>query len=132
MRGRCIRGWRRKRLEAAGPDRAGFTLVEILVVLMIITIGIVPLALVQTRARHEVSRSDEMTQAIVLAQNRIEQARSVGFGNVLPDSGQVGRMRWLLTVQNASFGLDEIGVTISWNDPQGVQTLRMSSLLSMR
>ncbi len=128
------RGWtgRLCRRFAGAPDRAGFTLVEILVVLMIITIGIVPLALVQTRARHEVSRSDELTQAIVLAQNRIEQAKALGFGNAAPDSGEAGRLHWVMTVQNASFGMDRIGVRVTWFDGRTQQDLRMTSLLSLR
>jgi prepilin-type N-terminal cleavage/methylation domain-containing protein len=121
-----------RRPAGTAPDRSGFTLVEILVVLMIITIGIVPLAVVQTRARHEVSKSDDLTQAIVLAQNRLEQAKSLGFGNVAADSGQAGRLRWVMTVQNTSFGLDEIGVRVTWFDGRSEQTLRMASLMSVR
>ena len=126
------KGARIGRLLGDAPDRGGFTLVEILVVLMIVTIGIVPLALVQTRARHEVTRSNELTEAMVLAQNRIEQAKALGFGHAAPDSGNAGRLHWVMTVQNASFGLDRIGVRVTWFDGRGQQTLNMTSLLSMR
>jgi len=122
----------RGRLRIAALERSGFTLVEILVVLMIITIGIVPLAMVQTRARREVSRSGDLTQAIVLAQNRIEAAKSLGFGNAAPDSGDAGRLHWVMTVQNASFGLDRIGVRVTWFDGRTGQDLHMTALLSLR
>lgn len=133
-------GWRRAWTPVSAPaaparrwpDRAGFTLTEILVVLVILTIGIVPLAVVQSRARNEVSRSDRYTQAIVLAQSQIEQMKGVGFGIAVADTGQVGQLRWTSDVQNISFGLDRIGVTVTWFDGRGDQTLRMVSLVSLR
>jgi len=114
------------------PDRGGFTLVEILIVMAILSIGIVPLAVVQSNARREVNHADRYTQAIVLAQSRIEQAKGAGFGNAVPDSGDVGQLRWVADVQNVSFGMNQVGVTVTWNDGRVNQTLRMVSLVSMR
>ncbi len=118
--------------RAPRPDRGGFTLTEILVVLAILTIGIVPLAVVQSSARREVSRSDRYTQAIALAQDRIEQAKAAGFGAAAPDSGDTGQLRWVSDIQNVSFGLDQVGVTVTWFDGRNPQQLRMVGLLSMR
>jgi len=112
--------------------RDGFTLVEILVVLVILTIGIVPLAVVQSSARREVSESDRYTQALVLAQDRLERMKALGFGVAAPDSGASGQLAWNADVQNVSFGLDRIGVTVTWFDGGQPQQLRMVSLVSMR
>ncbi len=114
------------------PDRDGFTLVEILVVLAILTIGILPLAMVQTQARHEVSKSDRFTQAITLAQSQLEQLKGAGFGNAVPDSGQVGAIQWRTNVQNISFGLDRLEVTVNWFDGVRDQTMLVSDLVSTR
>ncbi len=120
------------RLFQSMPDRDGFTLVEILVVLAILTIGILPLAMVQTQARHEVSKSDRFTQAITLAQSQLEQMKGAGFGNAVPDSGQVGVIQWRTAVQNVSFGLDRLEVTVNWFDGARDQTLLVSDLVSTR
>ena len=120
------------RLFRIMPDRDGFTLVEILVVLAILTIGILPLAMVQTQARHEVSKSDRFTQAITLAQSQLEQMKGAGFGNAVPDSGQVGAIQWRTAVQNVSFGLDRLEVTVNWFDGARDQTLLVSDLVSTR
>ena len=61
------------------PGRGGFTLTEILVVMGILVIGILPLAMIQSRARHEVNKSDRFTQAITLAQRQLEEAKGAGF-----------------------------------------------------
>lgn len=114
------------------PGRDGFSLTEIMVVLMILGIGIVPLAMVQSRARTEVTRSDHLTQAVVLGQTQLELMKGAGFGNAAPDSGQADQLRWWTNVQNVSFGLDRIEVTVTWFDGARDQTLQMSSLLSMR
>ncbi len=122
---------------AGGPapwrvDRGGFTLTEILVVLLILTIGIVPIAVLQSNARRDVSKSDRYTQAVALAQSRIEQMRGAGFGSVFPDSGAVGLLSWTSDVQNVSLGLDRVGVTVTWFDGRRQQALRVVSLVSLR
>ncbi|MFH1842664.1 MAG: type II secretion system protein [bacterium] len=119
-----------KKLPWLGRD--GFTLTEIMVVMMILAIGIVPLAMVQSRARVEVRRSDRLTQAVNLAQTQLEQMKGAGFGNAQPDSGQTGVLQWRSNIQNVSFGLDQIQVQVMWFDGARNQNIVVSDLMSMR
>ena len=114
------------------PGREGFTLVEILMTLMILTVGILPLAIIQHRARHEVSESDRFSQGITVAQAQLERIKGLGFGNAVADTGQVGYVSWTATVTNVSFGLDRIDVSVSWQNGNAVQTLTVADLVSMR
>jgi len=113
-------------------DRGGFTLIEILVVMGILAIGILPLAIVQSQARREVSKSDRYTLAITLAQSQLEQMKGAGFGNATPDSGQVGVIEWRTNVQNVNFGLDRLEVTVTYFDGARDRTIQVSDLVSMR
>jgi prepilin-type N-terminal cleavage/methylation domain-containing protein len=131
-RSRFLQACRGRPFGCSWFDRTGFTLPEIMVVLLIVTIGIVPLAVVQSSARREVGRSDRYTQALALAQSQFEQMKGAGFGAAAADSGQVAQLRWVSDVQNVSFGLDRISVTVRWRDGGGMRTVQVAGLQSMR
>lgn len=114
------------------PDRGGFTLVEIMVVMVVLVIGILPLAMVQNRARQDVRQSDRFTQAITLAQEQLEQMKGEGFGNAAADSGTVGQVGWESRVSLVAFGLERIEVEVSWQDVQGNRSLVLADMVSVR
>ena len=123
---------RLQRLRARLIQRAGFSLIEIMVVMLILSVGVIPIAVVQHQARREVSEADRHTDAIVLAQGQLERLKAMGFGNVVPDSGVVNNITWTSRVNNVSFGLDRIDVIATWGTGRDQQTLVVSDLLSMR
>ena len=124
--------WLRKRCQRARHDRAGFTLVEVLVVLVILSIGIIPLAMVQTRARQEVQESDRYTRALTIAQREMEMTKGLGFAAAAPDSGSEDGVDWIVNVQDVDIGLRQVGVSVSFLQGTQRETLVVSSLLSLR
>ena len=114
------------------PDRGGFTLTEIMVVMVILVIGIMPLAMVQNQSRREVTKADRFTQAITLAQEQLEQMKGLGFGNAVPDTGIVGQITWSSNVTVVSFGLERIDVTVDWQDEDGPKTVTLADMVSVR
>ena len=112
--------------------REGFSLTELLVVLVILAIGILPLAMVQSRARQEVSESDRYTQAVTVAQDQLERMKGQGFNSAAPDSGFAGVIQWRTNVTLVSLGLERIEVTCSWADPDGLKSLTVADLVSLR
>lgn len=115
-----------------GPGREGFTLVEIMMVLMVLAVGVLPIAVIQHHAREEVSESDRYTQGLELAQFHLERVKGMGFGAAVPDSGTTGHVDWTVHVNNLSFGLDRIDVTTSWQNDGQTESLTVSDLVSMR
>ena len=127
---------RMRRARRIGPrapiGREGFSLVEIMMVLMILSIGVLPLVIIQHRARGEVTESDQFTQGLTVAQTELERIKGMGFGNAAADTGQVDNVTWVAQVSNVSFGLDRVQVTASWRDGNGVSSLTVTDLVSMR
>jgi len=125
-----------RNLARRGPrfplNRDGFSLVEILMVLMILTVGIVPLAVIQHQARREVQESDVYTQSMNVAQSQLERIKGLGFGNAVADSGRVGNIDWQAQITNVGFGLDRVTVTTTWQGGNGNQTVAVADLMSMR
>lgn len=110
----------------------GFTLPEVMVVMVILAIGVLPLTMIQARARAEVRETDRYTQAVTVAQQQLEWAKGRGFGNAVADSGQTGQVQWRTRVQQISFGLDRIEVQVVFRQGGSPDTLTVASLLSMR
>lgn len=126
--------WRKLTRWAHGrrPGREGFTLVEIMMVLVILSVGVLPIAVIQHRARGEVNEADRHTQAIAVAQMQMERLRSQGFGNIANENGTAGAINWVAQVNNVAFGLDRVTVTATWQNKGAVETLVVSNLVSMR
>jgi prepilin-type N-terminal cleavage/methylation domain-containing protein len=116
----------------SAPGREGFTLVEIMMVLMILTVGVLPIAVIQHRSRAQVSEADRATQAIQLAQMHLERTKGLGFGNAVDSAGQTGQINWAVTVTNVAFGLDRVQVTTTWQNDGAQETLTISDLMSTR
>ena len=122
-----------KKFKGRGPSfRSGFTLVEIMMVLLILSVGLLPIAVIQSRAKKEVMESDRYTQGITVAQAQLERIKSQGFGNSADQAGVIGPVTWTSTITNVSFGLERIDVAVSWPEDNNIQTYTVSDLVSMR
>lgn len=116
-----------------GVVSAGFTLVELMVVLVILAVGMLPLALVQTRAQQDVFEAGQFTTAVNLAQLQMESTKSVGFANAISDSGMTdGVYNWNTQVTPVSIGLNQITVTVTWNEKGNQRNIALTNLISVK
>lgn len=118
--------------EPRNRREGGFSLVELMVALVILTIGLLPLAFVQTRAQQDVFDSGRHTEALTIATLQMEEAKSLGFAAAVTDTGQVDSYTWTREVQNVAFGLDQITVNVSWVERGDDRNVRLINRISMR
>ena len=112
-------------------DDRGITLIELMIVLIIVTVGFLTLAAVQTRSRRDVTRSGLHTRAMEVGHQRMEIARAAGFDAVRADSGVVEVFSWRCDTATVSPGLRSIQITVTW-EAQGPQSIRLDNLVSTR
>jgi len=113
----------------------GVTLIELMVVLVVLSIGIIPIALVQTRSNRDVFESGQHSEALNVANQQMETVKSLGFNNAVSDSGTAGASNtyaWRRIVQPAGFGLSNVTVRVQWQEGGNQRTIQLENLLSMR
>lgn len=70
------------------PGEGGFTLIEVMVAIAILTIGILGVAVMQTSAMRANYRGYHLTEAITLAQDRIEYLTTQPFADLVEGNDQ--------------------------------------------
>ncbi len=103
-----------------------------MIVIVILTIALLPLALVQTRSNRSVFESGQLTETIQIAQLQLERTKSMGFANAVSDSGTIDNYTWQMNVQNVSFGLNRLQVTVQWQEGGTQRSVVLSDLISFR
>jgi len=111
---------------------AGFTLVELMVVIVFIAIGVLALSGVQTHSYKDVYTTGRRTRALELAKQQAEIARTDGYLNAVPDSGQVGVYSWHTAVDSVGIGFVQVTVNVDWNESGSPQQVQIVDLLSAR
>jgi type IV pilus assembly protein PilV len=119
-------------LIRAGGKADGFTLVELMIVLVIIAIGILALAQVQMSSSRDVDITGRFSSALAIAQDRLEQARALGYAAAVSDSGQQGVYNWTTAVDSTAPDLRSAVVTVSWQEPSGTRNVQLQTFLSSR
>ncbi len=113
-------------------DERGFTLVELMAVLVFIAVGIMALVLVQTNGYRDVYKTGMQTRALDIAQLQLETARSAGFTLAASDSGVTGGFAWFCYVDSVNVGLRKVTSTVSWTERNATRSVRLVDLVSAR
>lgn len=108
-------------------------MVELMVAILLIAIGILPVAMVQSRSTRDVMATGLHTRALSVAQDQMEVARTAGFTTAKIDSGVVtGGFNWKTNVTSLSVSLKRVDVTVTWSIKGVTQSLAVSDLISDR
>jgi type IV pilus assembly protein PilV len=100
-------------------SKKGFTLIEVLVALVIFTLGALALASMQVVSTKGSSFSKQATVATTLAQKKMEELRNTPYGSITSDATGVTEQDMVVTwtiVENgtAPCRYKNIAVTVTW------------------
>jgi len=119
-------------------DTKAFTLLEVMITLLILSVGMLGLATLQIMAIRGNSFGQQMTIASTLAQNKLEELReddfdSIGTGNdVCVD--QVNRCtysrQWLVQDDTPQANMKTVEVRVTWTGAQADRAVSMGTIIS--
>ncbi len=117
----------------------GFSLIEILIALVILSIALLGLAGLMVQTTKNNSFGGRMTEAATFAQDKLEEFRAIGWVKIPPNTGGtdysngatgiVYTRNWQVAPNPTNGNLKEITVTINWAD-QTNHSIRLFSILS--
>jgi len=99
----------------------GFTLIEILVTLAILAIGLLGMAALTVEIIRNNAQSKAYTEATILAQDKLEEIKRIGYGYNGSDPEVIGRFTRHAEPAAGSpeTGMKEVAVTVSWDSIGG-------------
>lgn len=100
------------KFRSAPNARAGFTLVEVLVALIILTVGVLGLAGTTALAVRQVTVADITAERATALQSTIERLRSQPYANLAAGSDSIGRFEvtWTVTAAPRSTAIEIVTV----------------------
>jgi type IV pilus assembly protein PilV len=115
----------------------GFTLIEIMIALVVMSIGLTALAAVQISAIRGNAFSKRMTTAVSIADEKIEQLKSSPYANILSESSiQITQSNMNFTRQVTVKDNDllpntkTIIVTVNWSEGSKSHSVPVTTIVS--
>ncbi len=109
----------------------GFTLIEVLVSVSILTIGIIGVLEAFSLSLRAGSRAAHLGEAVSVAQREIEliAVASASGDNLTPQTGRSGRYEWNLKLREIQHGLTLVTMDVKWLERGKHETFKLSQIL---
>ena len=123
-----------KMQQSIGPN-AGFTLVESMLTLAIMSVGLLALAGLQITALRGNALSRSMTTAVSIAEQRLEQLKNTPYSDIQAEAATQVTASNLhftrqVTVTNGPLpNTKSVSVLVSWQDQSKTHTLPIATLI---
>jgi type IV pilus assembly protein PilV len=115
----------------------GFTLIEIMITLVILSIGLTALAGLQVSAIKGNTFSKRMTAAVSIANQKLEQIKDIDYANIISEaSTQITQSNMLFTRQVAVTNnsplanTKTVNVTVTWSDGSNSHSVPITTIIS--
>jgi type IV pilus assembly protein PilV len=125
-----------KRERLMRPEE-GFTLIEIMITLVIMSIGLIALSGLQINAIRGNVFSKRLTTAVSIGQEKLEQIKNTSYANIQSESStqinksNINFTRQVIVTNNTNpANTKTVKVTVTWTQGSKSYTVPISTLLS--
>jgi type IV pilus assembly protein PilV len=125
------------RSQSSINSEEAFTLIEIMIALVVLSVGLVALVGLQISAIKGNAFSKRMTTAVTIANARLEEIKNTAYANIQSESStqvSASNMNFTreVTVNNDSPVLNTktVNVTVTWKDGSKSHTVPISTIIS--
>jgi type IV pilus assembly protein PilV len=115
----------------------GFTLIEIMIALLVMSIGLTALAAVQISAIRGNAFSKRMTTAVSIADEKIEQIKSIPYANILSESSiqitqsNMNFTRQVTVTNNSPLpNSRKVEVVVTWSEGSKSHSVPITTIVS--
>ena len=115
---------------------AGFSLVEVMVTMAVFAIAAAAIASQMFHATATISENNQASEAIALAQQALEDLRTLDYQDMATDSktvtwkGKTFTVAWKVTEDEPEAGMKTIVVTVSWDEKGKTKSYATQSIYS--
>jgi type IV pilus assembly protein PilV len=123
-----------KKQQSIGPN-AGFTLVESMLTLAIISVSLLALAGLQITALRGNALSRRITTAASIAEQRIEQLKNTSYANIQAEAAtqvtasNLHFTRQVIVTNGPLPNTKSVSVLVSWQDQSKTHTLPIATII---
>ena len=115
----------------------GFTLIEIMIALVVMSIGLTALAAVQISAIRGNAFSKRMTTAVSIADEKIEQIKSIPYANIISESSiqitqsNMNFTRQVTVTNNSPLpNSRKVEVVVTWSEGSKSHSVPITTIVS--
>lgn len=129
---------RRRRKEGLLADDGGFGFIDLMLALVVLTIGVLALADLQIVAKKSNTSSSSMTSALTIAETQMETLKGTAYANIVAsgptqvtDSGVTFTRQVQVTNDSPVANVKTVKVIVTWTDRARItHTVPMSTIIA--
>ena len=128
---------RRGRVRCLLSNDSGISYIDLMLALVVLTIGVLALADLQTISARGNNSSKSMSAAITVAETKLEAIKGSLYGNIVAEaptpvtaSGFTFTRQVTVTANSPVANVKTVKVIVTWSDTSGTHTVPMATIVS--
>ena len=127
-----------RRKQGLLADNAGFGFIDLMLAMVVLTIGVLALADLQIVSSKGNTSSKSTAAALNIAENKLEEIKGMVYANIaaeaptpVPDSGVTFTRQVTVTTNSPIMSTKTITVIVTWSDNTGPHTVSLATIMAL-